>query len=146
MKSVCVFCGSSRGIKDVYSEKAIELADAMLTENMELVYGGANIGLMKIIVDKPAEAQLALADRGMACALKDVVAVTAPDQPGNLDKLTTALLEKNVNIKDAYGFVSPRDKQGICFLEVDNPEGVDLEKTIAEHGFSILGDKELYEL
>ena len=52
MKSVCVFCGSSRGIKDIYSEKAVELADAMLNENMELVYGGANIGLMKIIADR----------------------------------------------------------------------------------------------
>ena len=55
MKSVCVFCGSSRGIKDIYSEKAVALADAMLDEKIELVYGGANIGLMKIIADRMLE-------------------------------------------------------------------------------------------
>lgn len=55
MKSVCVFCGSSRGIKDIYSEKAVDLADAMLERKFELVYGGANIGLMKIIADRILE-------------------------------------------------------------------------------------------
>jgi len=55
MKRVCVFCGSSRGIRDIYSQKAVELAEAMLIEGMELVYGGANIGLMKSIADRVLE-------------------------------------------------------------------------------------------
>jgi hypothetical protein len=76
---------------------------------------------MKLIVDKPAQAQLALADRGFACVLKEVLAITAPDKPGNLDKLTSALLKKKVNIKDMYGFVSPNDRQGICYMEFENP-------------------------
>lgn len=126
------------------------ISDILLEKNLNIwaftIQDRGEFGLMKMIVDKPAEAQIALADRGVACALKEVVAVTAADQPGNLDKLTSALLESNVNIKDAYGFVSPTDKQGICYLEVDNPKGVDLGKVIAEHGFSIVTDKELYEL
>lgn len=52
MKRVCVFCGSSRGNRDIYSRKAVELAEAMLIEGMELIYGGANIGLMKSIADR----------------------------------------------------------------------------------------------
>jgi hypothetical protein len=52
MKSICVFCGSSRGIKDIYSEQAEKLADALVAKNMKLVYGGANIGLMKSIADR----------------------------------------------------------------------------------------------
>ena len=103
-------------------------------------------GLIKMIVDKPKQAELVLADLGFACAMKKVLAVTAVDEPGNLAKLTTALMEKNVNIKDAYGFVSPTDRKGICFLEFENPDRVDLEETIASHGFTILGDEQLYEL
>ncbi len=103
-------------------------------------------GLVKMIVDKPAEAQLVLADRGMACALKEVYAVTAADQPGNLERLSTLLADKNINIKDAYGFVSTADKRGICYLEVDNPCGMDLGRLIAEHGFSLVADKDLYEM
>lgn len=52
MKKICVFCGSSKGIKDVYSEKAELLADTLLRMDMELVYGGSNIGLMKVIADR----------------------------------------------------------------------------------------------
>ncbi len=126
------------------------ICDILLEKNLNIwaftIQDRGEFGLMKIIVDKPDEARIALADRGVACALKEVFAVTAADQPGNLDKLTSALLSSDVNIKDAYGFVSPTDKQGICFLEADNPNGVDLGRAIAEHGFRVLTDKELYEL
>lgn len=104
-------------------------------------------GLIKLIVDKPQVAQLVLADRGLAVVLKEVLAVVAEaDRPGNLDRLTSALLEKGVNIKDAAGFVSPRDRQGICFMEFENPDGADIEQIIAGQGFRVLSDSELYEL
>ncbi len=142
-KQVTIFLenrpGRMKSISDILLEKKLNIWAFTLQDR-------GDFGLMKIIVDKPDQAQIALADRGVACVLKDVLAVTAPDRPGNLEKLTTALLQKNVNIKDAYGFVSPTDKQGICYLEVENPAGIDLGKVIAEHGFSILTDKELYEL
>ena len=103
-------------------------------------------GLIKMIVDKPRQAQLILTDAGFACALKEVLAVCAADAPGNLAKLTTALVDKNVNIKDTYGFVSPTDRKGLCFLEFENPDGVDLAETITAAGFAILDDEQLYEL
>jgi hypothetical protein len=103
-------------------------------------------GLIKMIVDKPQQAQLVLADMGFACAIKEVLAVTAADAPGNLAILTAALVEKKVNIKDAYGFVAPNDRKGICFLEFENPDSVDLEETIHAAGFNILDDEQLYQL
>ena len=105
-----------------------------------------DFGLMKLIVDKPAQAQLALADRGFACVLKEVLAITAPDKPGNLDKLTSALLQKKVNIKDMYGFVSPNDRQGICFMEFENPDAVDIAELVGQFSFRVLTNEELYEL
>ena len=103
-------------------------------------------GLMKLIVDKPDRAQLALSERGFACALKEVLAITAPDKPGNLDKLTSALLKRNVNINDMYGFVSPNDRQGLCFMEFENPDAVDIAELVAEFNFRVLTNEELYEL
>ena len=127
------------------------ISDVLLENNLNIwaftIQDRGEFGLMKLIVDKPEKAHLILADRGFACVLKDVLAVIAEDdQPGNLDKLTTALLEGGVNIKDAYGFVSPKDRQGICFMEVENPDGVDLNEVIASDGFRILTGEELYEL
>jgi uncharacterized protein (TIGR00730 family) len=51
IKTVCVFCGSSRGEDPVYSERALRLARFLLRKEIRLVYGGANVGLMRILAD-----------------------------------------------------------------------------------------------
>ena len=49
MKRICVFCGSSDGKDLLIKEAAIELGEAMLQRQNELVYGGAKIGIMGTI-------------------------------------------------------------------------------------------------
>ncbi len=56
MIKVCVFCGSSMGSNIIYREKALELANYFIENDMTLVYGGANVGLMKILADRMLEA------------------------------------------------------------------------------------------
>ena len=51
MKSICVFCGSSMGIRPEYRQGAAELGKILLDRKITLVYGGANVGLMKILAD-----------------------------------------------------------------------------------------------
>ncbi len=46
MKKICVYCGSSSGKGDVYLAAADKLADALVSRGLELVYGGASIGIM----------------------------------------------------------------------------------------------------
>jgi uncharacterized protein (TIGR00730 family) len=52
MKSVCVYCGSSFGALPVYAEAARALAREMVSDNIELVYGGGSVGLMGVIADE----------------------------------------------------------------------------------------------
>jgi hypothetical protein len=51
IKTVCVFCGSSLGAKVLYKDHAINLAQYLLKNQISLVYGGANVGLMSILAD-----------------------------------------------------------------------------------------------
>ena len=51
LKSICVFCGSSRGFHDKYMNHARELGQVMAEQQLILVYGGANLGLMKVLAD-----------------------------------------------------------------------------------------------
>lgn len=46
LKRICVFCGSSFGIDQRYREKARELGKALAINNITLVFGGGDIGLM----------------------------------------------------------------------------------------------------
>ncbi len=52
MKRICVFCGSSMGKRPEYQKAAAELADLFIKKDIGLIYGGANVGLMKILADK----------------------------------------------------------------------------------------------
>ena len=51
IKTICVFCGSSTGEDLVYTERAERLARFFLINNIHLVYGGANVGLMRVLAD-----------------------------------------------------------------------------------------------
>lgn len=51
MKSVGVFCGANPGTNQVYQEAAIKLGELMAQQNLDLVYGGGNVGLMGTIAD-----------------------------------------------------------------------------------------------
>lgn len=103
-------------------------------------------GLLKLIVDRPEEAHLALADLGCACALKDILAISVPDQPGNFHRLTSALAEHNINVMDAYGFVLQPHNTGVCCMEVDQPQLMKAEEIVTAAGFQVLRDEELYSL
>ncbi len=58
MTRICVFCGSSMGNKDEYRRAAKLVGEYFVAHKIDLVYGGANVGLMKIIADVVIEGGL----------------------------------------------------------------------------------------
>jgi len=52
MKSLCVYCGASIGASPAYAEAARALAAVMVENDIALVYGGGNVGLMGVIADE----------------------------------------------------------------------------------------------
>ncbi|MDR6845156.1 TIGR00730 family Rossman fold protein [Flavobacterium granuli] len=51
MKRITVFCGSSSGTEEIYTSQATLLGKTLAKRNIELVYGGANVGLMGAVAD-----------------------------------------------------------------------------------------------
>lgn len=51
MKRITVFCASSFGTEKIYEEQATALGKTLAEQNIELVYGGANVGLMGAVAD-----------------------------------------------------------------------------------------------
>lgn len=126
------------------------ITDNLLKSNIDIraftIQDRGDYGLLRLIVDKPNEAYLALADLGCACALKDILAISVPDQPGNFHRLTCALAEHNVNVIDAYGFVLQPHRTGVCCMEIDQPQLMKAEEIVTGAGFTVLEDEELYSL
>ncbi|MFN1217320.1 TIGR00730 family Rossman fold protein [Chryseobacterium kwangjuense] len=51
MKSITVFCGSSFGSDEIYKEQATLLGQTLAKQNIQLIYGGADVGLMGAVAD-----------------------------------------------------------------------------------------------
>ncbi len=51
LKAVCVFCGSSAGVRPEYREAATALGTFLGGQGIDLVYGGASVGLMGAVAD-----------------------------------------------------------------------------------------------
>lgn len=51
MKSLCVFCGSSFGHRELFRETATELGRRLAKNGIRLVYGGGNVGLMGVVAN-----------------------------------------------------------------------------------------------
>jgi uncharacterized protein (TIGR00730 family) len=55
MKRLCVYCGSSSGGQPDYVRVARQLARSMVNRNIDLVYGGASVGIMGEIANAVLE-------------------------------------------------------------------------------------------
>ncbi len=55
MRRICVYCGSNNGSRPAYAEAARGLADVLVRHDLELVYGGADKGIMGVIANAVLE-------------------------------------------------------------------------------------------
>jgi len=51
VKRVCVYSGSSEGARPEYTTAAERLATALVGRGIDVVFGGGNVGLMKVVAD-----------------------------------------------------------------------------------------------
>lgn len=48
---ICVFCGSSPGLRPCYTHAAGTLAELLVAKGISIVYGGSKVGLMGVLAD-----------------------------------------------------------------------------------------------
>ncbi len=51
IKNVCVYCGSSSNVDDIYKEQATKMGGIIASEGWGVVYGGGRVGLMGLVAD-----------------------------------------------------------------------------------------------
>jgi len=56
VQAVCVFCGSSSGIRSSYAVSARRLGAELVQRDLTLVYGAGDVGLMGVLADAVLEA------------------------------------------------------------------------------------------
>ncbi len=56
LQSVCVYCGSSNHVDEIYKQTAEKVGIALAERKLRIIYGGGHVGLMGIIADAALKA------------------------------------------------------------------------------------------
>ena len=103
-----------------------------------------DFGILRLVVDKPYEAEKALKEAGLTVSLTDVIAIGIPDRPGGFAETITAVADKEVAVEYMYAFISREHDRAYLIMRV-----ADNEKAIAAlkaHGCDILDGESVYQL
>ena len=79
----------------------------------------ADFGILRIIVNNPAEVEADLKNSGFAVKTNKVVACRVADVPGGLGKIVEVLAQNGINLEYLYGCASSPDNEAKIILKVD---------------------------
>ncbi|MGB9690674.1 MAG: ACT domain-containing protein [Candidatus Sumerlaeaceae bacterium] len=82
-------------------------------------------GWVRLVVDKPKQAQEALEDCGYQVEVGAAVAVLLQDEPGALDRALHILAENKINLDYIYTCVAGKAKKAVAILGVQTPSKVE---------------------
>ncbi len=81
-----------------------------------------DFGVLRIVVDKPAEAVKILKENGFVTNLTDIVAVEIDDRPGGLAHILEVLSGQDINVEYMYGFVEKASDKALLVFRFDDPD------------------------
>ena len=103
-----------------------------------------DFGILRLVVDKPYEAEKALKDAGLTVSLTDVIAVGIPDRPGGFAETISSVADKDVGVEYMYAFISrDHDRAYLIMRVADNEKAISALKS---HGCDILDGDSVYKL
>ena len=104
----------------------------------------SDFGILRLIVNRPEEAEKILREHSFTIRMTDVVAVEVPDVPGGLAKVLGVLGAKGVNVEYMYAFVQHSGKNAVIIFRFDNLEqAIEL---LQKEGIYIYKGEEVYRL
>lgn len=123
------------------------VAGSLMQVTQELVNENINIraissfdtpefGILRLIVDKPEEAEEILKQKGFFVQKKEVIAVEIEDRMGSLNRMLAVLAEGNISISYIYSFVIREDNAPVMVFQTEYLE--EAVQILKNHGISVI--------
>lgn len=98
-------------------------------------------GVLRMVVDKPAQAVELFRKHNVTVNQTDVVAVEVPDTPGGLANVLKVLSDQNVNVEYMYGFVEKFSEKALLVFRFDDLARAHQILTAA--GITVVAEKDI---
>ena len=120
LNQISLFAANTKG---ALSKMTAVLAESDVNIYTMLATDSAEFGIVRLIVDKPESAKLALEAAGYQCRLDKVIAIDmASDKPGTLNRILADLQNANVMIRYLYISFDRKDSTPIAVFSTNEPE------------------------
>ena len=133
VKQISVFVenksGSLAKITNVLAENNIDIQALSLADTTDF-------GILRLIVDSPEKAELALAENHFTIKETDVLAVAIEDVPGGLNKVLAVMEKAGIAIEYMYAFTGKMSENALVILRVEDNEAA--ENTLKSTGIKVL--------
>jgi len=106
----------------------------------------SDFGILRMIVDKPAEGVKQLRDAGFSVGETNVLAVQIPDIPGGLGGVLKLLQERAVNVEYMYAFFTTVEGNAVVVFRVADEQIQLVVDALGAAGVPILASEDVYAL
>ena len=119
IRQLSVFVENKPGsLMDVTSK----LTEAHVNIRAVATFDTPEFGILRLVVDKPAEAKGYLTERGFVVRVHEVMGVELEDKKGNLNQMLAILADGKININYIYSFVIREGKAQVMVFNTDDFE------------------------
>ena len=140
VKQISVFLENKEGrvaqVTKILSEADINIRALSIADTTEF-------GILRLIVDKPEDAEKSLRDEGYTVSITEVIARSIEDEPGGLAKALEVLHRDRISVEYIYAFISKTSHKANVILRVEDCDRA--IETLTEGGFLVLKASEVYD-
>ncbi len=141
VKQISVFIENKFGrladITGCIAEHGIDIRAMSLADTTDF-------GILRLIVDKPYEAEKILKDNSFTVSMTSVIAVGIDDKPGELARAIRVLSDGGVSVEYLYAFVSREAGRASVIIRVD--DGDKAVELLTSNGIKFLSDTDIADM
>ena len=138
MKQISVFVenrpGSLMRVTSALSGAKINIRAAASFDTPEF-------GILRLVVDQPAEAKESLTSQGFVVRVQDVIGAELKDEKGNLNQMLKVLADGEISIGYIYSFVIRENKAPVMVFHSDDNEKA--RAVLKAAGILLVDDEEI---
>jgi hypothetical protein len=119
IKQISVFLENKSG-------RLAEVTRTLAENNIDIcalsIADTTDFGILRLIVNKPEEAEKVLSDHEFTVSCTNVIAIGVEDKPGGLAGALDILEQNSISIEYMYAFVGKSGNEAFVILRVENPD------------------------
>ena len=139
IKQLSIFVENKRGrlaeITDVIGSAGIDIRALSVADTTDF-------GILRLIVDQPESAVVALKEAGVTVSLTDVIAVGLDDKPGSFAKVVATISDAGMDIEYMYAFISRQAGTAYIIMRLENiQDGI---AVLQQNNINLISSAEIY--